>query len=256
MSHLKSPKSMLITGATSGIGAALAREYSEPGIFLALTGRDPERLAAISADCRELGAEVQARPLDVQDRTGFAAWIDEIDENRPIDLAIANAGVSGGTARSKDEPAIAREILAINVDGVLNLVLPLIPKLQERRRGQIAIMSSVAGFRGLATSPAYCASKAAVKVWGEGLRCRLWDDGIAVSVICPGWVKSGITDVNQFHMPWIMTAERAARIIRRGLAANKARICFPWQMHFLVWLSTVLPVAWTDGPVRRHTKKH
>lgn len=255
MDDLKSPNSILITGATSGIGAALAREYAAPGTSLALTGRDPERLAAISADCRELGAEVLARPLDVQDRSGLAAWIDEADEARPIDLAIANAGISGGTARSKEESAAAREIFAVNLDGVVNSVLPLIPKLQKRKRGQIALMSSVAGFRGLATSPAYCASKAAVKVWGEGLRCQLWDDGIAVSVICPGWVKSGMTDVNQFTMPWIMPAEKAAKIIRRGLAANRGRICFPWQMHFLVWLSCVLPVAWTDGSIRRHTRK-
>jgi short-subunit dehydrogenase len=254
MDDLKAPKSILITGATSGIGTALALEYASVGTFLALTGRDPERLAAVAADCRERGAEVQARPLDVQDRTGLAAWIEAIDESHPIDLAIANAGISGGTARSNEEPAIAREIFAINLDGVVNSVLPLITRMQERKRGQIALMSSVAGFRGLATSPAYCASKAAVKVWGEGLRCRLWDDGIAVSVICPGWVKSGMTDVNQFPMPWIMSAEKASKIIRRKLAANRARICFPWQMHFLVWLSSVLPIAWTDGPVRRHTR--
>lgn len=248
---LNQPKNIVITGATSGIGAALAIEYADAGVFLALTGRNPERLAAVAAECRQAGAEVSARPLDVLDRSGLEDWIAEIDDAHPIDLIVANAGVSAGTSKAGDELAKARDIFAVNLDGVLNTVLPAIPKMRARRRGQIAIMSSVAGFRGIPGTAAYCGSKAAVKVWGEGLRGQLWQDDVAVSVICPGYVVSTMTDANRFPMPLIMPADKAAKIIRRGLARNKARIVFPWPMHFTVWLIGMLPPAWTDFILRR-----
>ena len=110
-----------------------------------------------------------------------------------------------------------------------------------RGAGQIAIVSSLASFRGFPGAPAYSASKAAVRVWGEALRARHREDGIAVSVICPGFVVSRMTDRNLFPMPLLMTADRAARIIRRGLARNRGRIAFPWPTYFVSWLLGVLP---------------
>ena len=246
-----SPNAILITGATRGIGAALALEYATEGVFLALTGRDPHRLAEIAAQCREAGAEVSARPLDVLDKASLADWIESVDDTHPLDLVVANAGISAGTSRSPEEFGKVREIFATNVDGVLNTVLPILPRMRRRSSGQIAIVSSVAGFRGIPGTAAYCGSKAAVKVYGEGLRGQLWSDGVAVNVVCPGYVVTDMTAVNQFPMPFIMPAERAAGIIRRGLARNKARIVFPWPMHFAVWLLSVLPPAWTDLIMRR-----
>ncbi len=249
------PRSILITGASSGIGEGLARLYAEPGIFLALSGRDGDRLEAVAAACRKAGAEVTAETVDVCDRAAMAAWVTAMDEGRPLDLVVANAGISAGTSGTGDLDERARDIFAVNLAGVLNTVHPVLPRMRKRRRGQVALMSSVAGFRGLPGTAAYAASKAAVKSYGEGLRPELADGGIRVSVICPGFVESRMTAVNRFPMPFLMTAEKASRIIRRGLARNRARIVFPWRMHVLVWLLSTLPPAWIDPILRRAPRK-
>lgn len=251
MRKFLSPRSILITGASNGIGAALAIGYAAPGVFLALGGRSGERLEEIARQCRGRGAEVAVRAIDVVDRAAMAAWIDGIDAAHPLDLVIANAGISAGTARPADAAEKTREIFAVNVDGLLNTLDPAIARMRPRRRGQLALVSSVAGFRGMPRAPAYSATKAAVRVYGEGLRGDLWDDDVGVSVICPGYVVSGITAVNTFPMPFIMTADKAATIIREGLARDKARIAFPWPMYFAVWLMNALPPAWTDPLFRR-----
>ena len=247
-------RSILITGASSGIGAALAIEYAGEGVFLALTGRNTDRLDKVAKACIDRGAEVAVKAIDILDRDAVETWIAEIDETHPIDLLVANAGISSGTAQSKERIEKVREIFAVNLDGVLNTVLPAIPHMQSRGTGQIAIMSSIAGFRGLPGTSAYAASKAAVKSYGEGLRGQLWADGIRVNVICPGYVVSAMTDTNQFPMPLIIPADKAARIIRRGLESNKSRIAFPWPMHFIVWLMGALPISWTDPLFRRLPK--
>ena len=116
-------------------------------------------------------------------------------------------------------------------------------------------MSSLAGFRGFAGAPAYCASKAAVRVWGEALRGDLWAEGIEVSVICPGYVRSRMTAGNKFRMPLLMDADRAARIVARGLARNRGRIAFPWRLYALLRLVNALPLSWTDAIARRMPRK-
>jgi short-subunit dehydrogenase len=146
-------------------------------------------------------------------------------------------------------------VLSVNVDGVLNTVLPVLPRMVARGRGQIALMSSLAGFRGFPGSPTYCASKAMVRVWGEALRPELAARGIEVSVICPGYVTTRMTAVNTFPMPFLMPAERAAQIIKRGLARNKARIVFPWRLYAVVRLIAALPPAWIDPLLARLPRK-
>jgi len=123
--------------------------------------------------------------------------------------------------------------------------------MDARNAGQIALVASIAGFRGLPTSSAYSASKAMVKTWGEGLRGERLKTGVRVNVVCPGWVESRITDANTFDMPFLMAADKAAAIIRRGLARDDARIVFPWQMHLAIWLLAALPPAWTDPILNR-----
>ncbi len=253
--HFESPRSILITGASSGIGEALARAYAAPGVALALAGRDQARLAAVAAACRALGAVVRAEALDVCEREPLAAWIAEADGAAPLDLAIANAGVSAGTGSGVETAAQARRLLNTNVGGVVDTVLPAVALMRLRGHGQIAIMASLAAFRGFPGAPAYCAGKAAVKVWGEALRGELHEAGIGVSVICPGYVKSRMTAGNSFHMPLLMEADRAARIIRRGLARNRARIAFPWRLYAAVWLISALPQSLTDPLLRRLPKK-
>lgn len=243
--------SILITGASSGIGAALAVEYAAPGVRLFLCGRDAGRLDEVAGACRAKGAAVEARVLSVVDAAALAHWVAEAEVAGPLDLVIANAGISAGTGEGAETAEQTRAIFAVNVDGVLNTVLPAIAPMRARRSGQIAIVASVAGFRGLPSAPAYCASKAAVKAWGEGLRGWLARDGVKVSVILPGFVESRITAANDFVMPFLMPADKAARIIRRGLERDRGRIAFPWPTVFGAWLLSVLPDALVDRLSRR-----
>jgi len=252
---MQNPKHVLITGASSGLGAALAQIYAGPGRKLFLSGRAAPRLDAIATACRDAGAEVATAVLDVTDRPAMAAWIAEVDTAMPLDLAIANAGISGGTHDGNESEEQTRAIFQVNIDGVLNTVLPLLPRMAARRRGQLAIMSSLAGYRGLPGAPAYCASKAAVKAWGEALRGQMAAQGVAVNVAMPGFVKSRITDANDFPMPFLMSAEKAARIIRDGLAHNRARIAFPWQTSMLAWLIGLMTPALMDPLLARLPKK-
>lgn len=268
-----SPRSLLITGASSGIGAALALAYAEPGRRLALGGRHEERLATVAEQCRQRGADATIKVLAITERDAVAAWIAETAANGPdgrLDLVIANAGISGGTGggggdATQESAEQVRRIFAVNVDGTLNTVLPAISVMRNQPptvvagtppwRGQIAIISSLAGFRGFPGAPAYCASKGAVKLWGEGLRSSLARDAIAISVVCPGYVRTPMTTGNPFPMRFLMDAERAAAIIKRRLAGNPARIAFPWPLTLAVWLVSALPPGWIEPLLARLPKK-
>ena len=238
--------SILITGASSGIGEALAERYAAPGVFLALSGRDQTRLDDVAERCRSRDAAVSAKVIDVTNQQAIDKWISGIDHDHPLDLVIANAGVSADTSGLPETADRAARVLEINVQGVLNTILPVLPLMQERKSGQVALMSSLAAFRGLPSAPAYSASKAWVRSYAEGLRGRYAPDGVGVSVICPGFVKSRITDHNTYKMPFFMDAPKAARIIEKGLSRNKSRIAFPYPMHFMVWLIQALPPSWSD----------
>jgi len=163
------PVHVLITGASSGIGEALALAYARPGVLLSLSGRDEARLSEVAAGVATRGASATETILDVRDRDATAAWAIDADQRRPVDLVIANAGISGGTHGGPESAEQTRAVFAVNLDGVVNTVLPLVPRMLERRAGQIALISSLAGHRGFPGAPAYCASKAAVKVWAN--RC-------------------------------------------------------------------------------------
>lgn len=252
---MRGPRAILITGASSGIGEALALSYAAPGVLLALTGRDTARLDAVVSACRAQGATVAAATINAADASGMEAWIAEIDATRPIDLVIANAGISAGTGGGTEGADQTRQILRVNIEGVINTVLPLVPRMAARGRGQIALMSSMASFRGMPGAAAYSASKAFVRVWGEALRLELAPSGVSVSVICPGFVVSRITAANKFTMPLLMPASRAAGIIRRGLARNQARIAFPWRIYAAVWLLAALPATLVDPLFARLPRK-
>jgi short-subunit dehydrogenase len=202
-----------------------------------------------------MGRAWRPSPLPAADADAMARWIDGVDAATPIDLVIANAGIGAGTEGGFETAEQTRAVFAVNLDGVLNTVLPLIPRFVARRRGQIALMSSLASFRGFAGAPTYCASKAAVRIWGEGLRGDLHPHGVEVSVICPGFVVSRMTARNKFRMPFLMSAERAAAIVKRGLARNRGRIAFPFPMYFAVWLVGTLPPLLTDPLFRMLPKK-
>ena len=249
---MSGPNAILITGASSGLGAALAKAYAAPGKTLFLGGRDTARLEAVTRIATSKGAEVHTGIIDVADRTLMDNWIVSADRTAALDLVIANAGISAGTGDGGLEPADqVRRIYAVNVDGVMNTILPALPLMQKRRKGQIGIVGSMAGFRGFPGAPAYCGSKAAIKVFGEGLRPTAAREGIDVSVICPGYIRSPMTAVNNFPMPFLMEADEAAEKIRRGLERNKARIAFPWPIYAAVQLLQIIPPSWIDGLMAR-----
>lgn len=243
---MKRFSSIVITGASSGIGEALALDYAAPGVALALTGRDSGRLEAVAEACRAKGATVFAGAIDVVDRDALGRWLTAFDDSHPVDLILANAGISIDKDNSSlDDFSVIRQTLDVNVGGVLNTVEPLLARLIARKSGQIGIVSSLAGFFGLPYAASYNASKAAVRVWGESIRYVLKKDGIGVSVICPGFVMSRLTASAPFPMPFMMSAEKASAIIRKGLAANHARIAFPIGTKAAVWLGLVLPGRWS-----------
>ena len=246
---------VLITGASSGIGAALAEECARRGDTLFLCGRDASRLAAVEGRCRAAGAQCSARVVDVCSSAALADWIAASDEARALDLVIANAGIGTG----EESAANVRATFATNVGGVVNTVLPAIDVFRRRRaasrdpardpspaparRTAIAIVSSIAGYGPLSTCPAYSATKACVKTWGLALRGMLRAEGIAVSVICPGFVRSRITERNTCPMPFFMEAPEAARKILGGIAANRAVISFPAPLRLAAYLFSILPAA-------------
>lgn len=253
---MKEPKSILITGASSGIGEALALEYAAPGVHLALSGRDAVRLEAVATECRGQGADVIADVLDVTEQAAMAAWVGKIDSAHALDLVIANAGISSGAGGPGGETeAQARALFDVNFTGVLNTIWPAITAMRPRGRGQIAVMSSMAGLTPMPGAPAYSASKVAVKAYAESLHGALKDDGIVVTAICPGFVKSRITDKNNFPMPLFMDGPKAARIIRRGLAKGRVSLIFPWPLAAGAWLTSILPPCWRVWILSRAPKK-
>jgi short-subunit dehydrogenase len=240
--------SIVITGASSGLGAALAIAYAAPRISLGLIGRDPSRLTATQDACETKGASVRVGAFDVAEAAPLAAWLEAFDRTTPIDLLIANAGVSAGPApRSASEGlAIASRQVQTNLLGVMNTIEPLLPTLVARGRGQIAVVSSMAGYRGLAYSPAYSASKAGSRAYGEALRALLAPRGISVSVICPGFFASPMTDRFIGPHPFRMTLERATAIVKRGLDRGKRRIVFPWPLAVGMRCADLMPAILGD----------
>ncbi len=253
---MKNPRTILITGASSGIGRELALSYAASGILLLLTGRDEARLSGIATDCRAKGAEVRTTALPVTAREEFGRQILAWDDATPIDVVIANAGISGGHGKAGDDvEQLLRNIIAVNIDGMFNTVNPLIDRMRARKSGQIVLLSSIAGFRGLPSAPAYSTAKNAVRAYGEALRPLLSRDNVEVNVVFPGFVRTPLTDANDFAMPFMMETTKAARIIRRGLQKNRAVIAFPWQMRAMIMIITALPRFIGDAITARALKK-
>ncbi len=245
---IKKQSVILITGASSGIGEALAQLYSHPGVTLGLLGRDINKLENVANLCSKKGAVAIPVSMDVTDTDKLQQWIVDFNSKHPVDLLIANAGVTssiGPNGEAESWDAI-KQVLDINLHGVIATIFPLMEPMRKRGEGQIAIVSSLAAYRGLPITPSYCASKAGIKVYGEALRGWLAKEGVKVSVICPGFVQSAMSDQFAGDKPFLMTAEKAAKIIKRGLECNKPRISFPFPLNFGTWLLALLPASFAD----------
>jgi short-subunit dehydrogenase len=237
------PKTIVITGASSGIGKALAIRYASEGRILGLTGRDPERLERVAEHCRTAGAAVQTVTIDVRDRQALGKWLRDFDRASPVDLVIANAGIGTGTAPGDQvEDAEASYLLMeTNVLGMLYTVHPLLPLMLERGRGQIAVMASISAMIPLRDWPSYGASKAAVVHYGLALRDRVYANGVRVNVLCPGYTTTPMTTRIKGWRPLEMSPEKAAERIVRGLARDSEMIAFPWPLVFMSRLGALLP---------------
>lgn len=239
--------SVIITGASSGIGKALSIALALKSKNLYLLGRNKSKLESVKEICIKMGACVEIFSVDIKDREKVAEVILSIDKTNAVDLVIANAGM--GTAQSAElnnGVPNYNEIIQTNILGIHNTIDPLVEPMKKRAHGQIAIMSSLAGFRGYSKYYVYNATKAYARIYAQGLRLDLKRCNIKVSTIAPGFVKTPLTDRNPFKMPFLMSPERAAQIIIKGLNNNKSLIAFPKLLHFLIHFITSLPTPIAD----------
>lgn len=251
----KQYKTILITGASSGLGKELAEQFANNGITLFLTGRNKKRLLETVVSCEAKGASVLSMDLDVKNKEDLKKWIIECDKLKQIDLVIANAGISAGTSSGVENSEQVYDIYETNIFGVLNTIQPIIPEMIKRKNGQIALISSMSSFIGMSSCPAYSSSKACVLAYGEALRGYLKNYNIGVSVICPGFIKTPLTDKNNFKMPFLMSTEKASKKIINGLTKNKGLIAFPFIMYFILKILRFLPFSLTNFIMSKLPKK-
>jgi short-subunit dehydrogenase len=212
------------------------------GITLNLQGRNAERLEKVAAACEAQGAQVVTTLLDLRDFAALRLWLEELG---PLDLLIINAGVNTHVGPN-GEPEPWNEVealLDVNLKAAMMIVHAVLPALRAQNSGQIALISSLAGYFGLPVTPTYSASKAALKAYGEALRGWLGPEGIRVNVVMPGYVRSPMCDDMPGPKPFLWSPERAARAIRRGLERDKARISFPFPLNWGTWWLSVLPAG-------------
>lgn len=232
---MSSSRKVFITGASSGIGEYLAYAYSERGYSIGLAARRRNRLEKVKSACEQLGGKVNVYQVDVLEGKACAEAVQNfIGLPGEIDCIYANAGIGGSDELSSGSADAMNRVLSTNILGVTNTVMPFIPHLKEQKSGKIAVVSSVASFRGLAHHSAYSGSKAAVRNICQGWRTALHKYGISVTAVCPGFIKSEMTDRNDISMPFLMDTDVAAEKIIRAVDKPKNVFTFPWQMKVIV----------------------
>ncbi len=249
-----SNKVVLITGASSGIGRGLALELARRGARAGLLARRGDLLREVVEEIQSHGGKAIALPADVTDANAVRAAAGKLrNEFGPIDLLIANAGVGATTAARNLEPEGVAQIFNVNVIGVVNCVTAVIPQMIERGRGQLAVISSLAAYRGLPKSAAYCSSKAAISSLFESLRLDLQPQGIDVTIIHPGFIKTQLTAGRQAKLPFLLEVDEAANRMIRAIEKRKKSYAFPWQLATLVRIGMVMPNFLYDWISRRNS---
>ncbi len=248
---MNKPLRVFITGASSGLGAALARHYGAAGAQLGLAGRRPEGLQDTAA-----GLDAHLYRADVRDPAAMqqaaAAFLSEVGTP---DIVIAAAGISVGTlTEAADDAPVFRAVMDANVLGLVHTFQPFIAAMQARG-GVLCGISSVAGVRGLPGGSAYSASKAAATVYLESLRLELKARGIAVVAVAPGYIDTPMTQVNPYAMPFKMTAQTAANKVARCIAQRRAYTVIPWQMAWVARLLKWLPIPVYDSIFEKAPRK-
>ncbi len=248
------PLRLFITGASGGLGAALARAYAAPGNVVALAARRRHELAAVAAT---LPGTVVTYPVDVTDPAALAAAAaDFMARFGAPDIVIANAGISAGTLTTHAEDLAAFEqILRVNVVGLAATFTPFAAAMCARGAGSLVGIASVAGIRGLPGSGGYCASKAAAIAYLESLRGEMRPHGVRVISILPGYIRTDLTARNPYRMPFLLEPDDAARRIRRVVDAGRGYAVVPWQMGLVARLLRFLPNALFDRAIAGKARK-
>lgn len=238
MSNTGNWKHVWITGGSSGIGRELALALAGQGINVSVSARTPGKLAEL-ADAHDL---IHAYPVDVTDQAAIAAALMHMEaQHGPVDLAILNAGIWSPSAPGQLATKEFTRSMEINYAGVTNALVPLEASMRARGKGHIAVVASVAGYRGLPKGAFYGPTKAALINLCESLRPELARAGIKLQIICPGFVRTPMTDVNTFPMPFLMETGDAVAKILAGLNSNRFEIAFPWQLVMTLKLARILP---------------
>jgi short-subunit dehydrogenase len=245
----------IVTGASSGIGWALAKVLAAQGCKVGLVARRKSRLEQLTGEIAGAGGRAATVTADVGDRTQIVAAIRDLTARLgPVDLLIANAGVGAPTTLEPFNVGDIEAQLRVNTLGVIYAIEAVLPEMLRRGRGHLAAVSSLAAYTGLPGESGYCASKAAVNIFLDGLRIQLRDRGIAVTIICPGFVKTPMTAVNDFHMPFVLEADDAARRIVRALHRRRKVFNFPWQTAWLMKLTRWVPDWLMARAMRRYNE--
>jgi short-subunit dehydrogenase len=246
---------VFITGASSGIGAALARLYARQGATLGLFARRGDALSTVAAALAP--ATCVTYPGDVRDADALhRAGADFIRRFGAPDIVIGNAGISVGTlTQHSEDAAVFRAVIDTNLTGLMHTFAPFLQAMLEARRGRLVGIASVAGFRGLPGAGAYSASKAGAIAYLESLRVEMKGTGVGVVTLCPGYIETAMTAKNPYRMPFILPADRAAKLMVRAIARRRRFYVLPWQMALVGRLFRILPRPLYDAVFARAKRK-
>ncbi len=240
-------KVVLITGASSGIGRGLAVALGARGAKLGLVARRAETLDEVVGEIKSAGSNAVGLPADVQEASSIVAAAGQLRAAfGPIDVLIANAGISTTRDAAKFSAEEVANVINVNVIGASNSVAAVVPEMVARGQGQLVAISSLAAYRGLPRSAAYCASKAAVSAFFESLRLDLEPRGIAVTIIHPGFIKTQLTAGRAAQLPFLMELDDAVNKMVRAIEKRRKRYSFPWQLATIVRAGMIMPIWMYD----------
>ncbi|MEM9290881.1 MAG: SDR family NAD(P)-dependent oxidoreductase [Acidobacteriota bacterium] len=250
-------KVFIISGASSGIGEHLAREMVRRGAAVGLMARRQERLESLAEELRASGGRAAWAVADVQSTEAVHQAMDQLQQELgDVFGIIANAGFGRPEPVSKHKAGRSEVLYDVNLLGMIRMIDWALPAMVERRAGHIVGVASIASYLGFPITPSYSGSKAAMRVHLQGLRCSLKRYGVSVTTICPGFIKSELTDRNDFKMPFLWETDRAVRYMANAIERRRGEVAFPWQMRWLVrGFATRLPTSWVEALMSRGGKR-
>jgi short-subunit dehydrogenase len=247
-------KVVMITGASSGLGRGMALEIAARGGHLGLLARREDLLKEIVAEAKKRNVKAVAATADVRDAKAVREAADRFrEELGPIDILIANAGIGTADHAVSLTPEHAANVIGINVLGAVNSVAAVLPEMVQRKEGRLVAISSLAAYRGLAKSAAYCASKSALSAYFESLRIDLRRSGVGVTIIHPGFIKTDLTAGREAKMPYLMELEDGVKRILSAIEKEKRIYAFPWQLATIVRATMMMPATMYDWIAERNS---